>query len=100
MLRGLLKKYPERVEFVTGEDCESNPGCTIVYPVSPLPTLAEHISDEICRFCAQPKAEEKIIGEFRIFGEPLIKQAVKVLERQRKLRAVWKGKHRCYEIAR
>ena len=100
MLRGLLKKYPDKVEFVTGEDRSDDQGYTIVYPLSSLPTLEEHISDEICRFCSQPKTEEKIVGEFRTYGEPRIKQAVKQLQRHKKLEVVWKGKYKCYEVAK
>lgn len=100
MLRSLLKKYPDKVSFVAGENFDKNAGHTLVYAKLPLPTLAEHISDEICGFCTQPKTEEKIVGEFRTYGVPEIKQAVKTLERQRRLSVVWKGKHKCYEVGR
>ena len=48
-------------------------------------------------YCERAKGRSKIIGKFRRHGEPRVIEAIRALERQKRLRAVNKGRVKLYE---
>ena len=48
-------------------------------------------------YCERAKGRSKIIGKFRRHGEPRVIEAIRTLERQKRLRAVNKGRVKLYE---
>lgn len=97
-LRTFLKENSDYLDFKIGENIDNNEGYTMVYPKLPLPPISESIAEKILKFCATVgKSEEKIFGEFRIYGNVEVKKAIKLLERQRKIRSKDKGKVKVYE---
>lgn len=99
-LRKYLMKYPEAVRYERGEVLLGNPGVTLVIPQTVLPTQAEGLAGEILRYCEEGKSEGKIIGRFRRFGEMMVKEQLKELERQGLLRSFVKGKFKYYQSLR
>ena len=98
-LRGFLEQHESCLEFRLGENVDGNQGHTIVVPLKPLPSLGEQLAEEIWAYCERPRAQSKIIGKFRRRGATEVLRAIKVLEKQQRLRALTRGKLRLYEAA-
>jgi hypothetical protein len=65
--------------------------------MKPLSSLGEQLVEEIWAYCQQPRAQSKIIGKFRRYGQTEVLRAIKVLEKQRRLRALPHGALRLYQ---
>lgn len=96
-LRKYLKENSECLSYDQGERLMGNPGVTIVYPDRPLPEVTDVLAGEILAYCRPAKPMKSIVGKFRRYGAPEVKQIVKRLEREGKLRVVYKGRYKCYE---
>ncbi len=102
-LRTSLRTYLERqnqagiLTFRTGEAVDGNPGHTFVTPLKPLPQAGEDLAESIWEHCARPQTERKIMNRFRRHGDPQVRQAIRELEFQRRLRSVIVGRERGYE---
>jgi len=95
-LRQFLKEHSECVSYKTGEEIENNPGATWIYPKSILPSFENLLESKILDFCSSPKTQKKIAGQFRVYGDQQVSQAIKNLIKQNLLSMIWKGKHKCF----
>jgi hypothetical protein len=95
-LRTYLREHSNYLRFEMGENIDSNPGYTLVYPDRLLPPMSKSIEAKIFEFCAAGKSEEKIFKEFRLYGDAEVKKALKSLQRQKKIRHFDKGKLKYY----
>lgn len=95
-IRGYLARHTERLEFRPGEAVDGNQGHTLVTPARPLPETAELLAEQILEYCETPRAQSKITGRFRRYGDPQTLQAIRSLERQGRLRADPGGKVKRY----
>ncbi len=94
--RAFLSKYPVCLEFKPGEDVDNNPGHTLVLPSKKLPDTGGLLAEHIWEYCDNPRTVSKIAGRFRRFGDPLVQQAIRTLERQGRLKPVGKGRLKEY----
>ncbi len=99
-LRAYLKANAAHLDFRTGEQIDGNPGYTLVYPRHPLPDEKNSLQEEILRYCTTPRSEEKIAGKFRRYGEPAVKDSLKLLQQQGSLTALYKGGYKCYQVSK
>ena len=97
-LRGLLQRHADRLRYEPGDDY-GNPGWTWVYPKLPLPDRQEGLALEILRFCSEPKIEEKIITKLAMHGGLQVKEAIRSLAKQGRLKVVNKGIKTLYQAA-
>ena len=67
---------------------DGNQGHTLVVPKTPLPGMDAMLAEQVWDYCQKPKARGKIMGRFRRHGQPKIKQAIRSLEKQDRLRTV------------
>jgi len=91
-LRAFLQRHEEYLEFMPGEKVDGNSGHTIVVPMQPLPSTDDALAEQVWAYCEQAKSRSKIIGKFRRHGEPAVIQAIRVLEIEKRLRTVNKGR--------
>jgi hypothetical protein len=98
-LRAFLDEHLDKLRYESGDDY-GDPGRTFVYPKVRLPDQRERMAAAILSFCAEPKAEEKILREFGKLGAVQVKQAVRSLAKQGKLKTVNKGAKILYQAAR
>ena len=96
-LRAFLQRQGARLEFKPGEELDDNQGHTIVTPVKPLPGAEELLEERVLEYCETPRTLSKITGQFRWYGDPKVKQALRVLESQGRLRPVSKGRYKMYQ---
>lgn len=96
-LRAFLQRHEERLEFMPGESVDGNQGHTIVIPMQPLPSTEDALAEQVWVYCVRAKGRSKIIGKFRRHGEPRVIEAIRALERQKRLRTVHKGRVKSYE---
>ena len=96
-LKGFLERQDGFLEFVTGDESDGNPGHTIVTPLKRLPEKTVVLAEAICDYCYPPKTLDKIHGQFRNYGDPLVSQTVHLLLRQGRLAKTKKGKFDLYE---
>ena len=94
--RKFLEKHGSRLEFVAGEKADGNPGYTIVTPKQPLPGADAALCELVWDYCEQGKTLNRIVGQFRRYGNPRVQQAVRSLEGQRRLRKTAKAKSTVY----
>ena len=97
-LRGLLDHHPDKLRYEPGE-LYGNPGWTWVYPRLRLPDRQERLALEIAGFCAEPKAEEKIIAKFAGQGGIRVREVVRSLVNQGRLKTTRKGMKTAYQAA-
>lgn len=97
-LRGLLDRHPDKLRYEAGDNY-GNPGWTWVYPKLHLPDRRERLASEILGFCSEPKAEEKILSKFASHGGVQVKEALRSLTKQERLKAVSKGVRTAYQAA-
>ena len=98
-LRALLDEHLDKLRYEAGDDY-GDPGWTWVYPKVRLPDQRERMAGAILSFCDEGKTEENIMREFAKLGEVQVKQAVRSLAKQGKLKTVKKGAKILYQIAR
>jgi hypothetical protein len=95
-LRAFLDEHLDKLRYEAGDDY-GDPGWTFVYPKVRLPDQRERMVSAILNFCSEPKTEEKILREFGKLGEPQVKQAVRSLAKQGKLKTVNNGAKVLYQ---
>jgi hypothetical protein len=98
-LRAFLDEHLDKVRYEAGDDY-GDPGWTLVYPKVRLPDQRERMAAAILTFCAEGKTEEKILREFIKMGEAQVKQAVRSLAKQGKLKIVNSGAKVLFQAAR
>lgn len=99
-----IKKYITKLamyefgicDIVTGEKIDGNPGYTIIRPKKQMPETNIILEGEIFEFCEAPKTVEKIIGNFRKYGEPMVLEALKKMEKTGVLKSGYKGRYKVY----
>ena len=97
-LRAFLDQHLDKLRYEAGDDY-GDPGWTWVYPKVRLPDQRERMASAILAFCADGKTEEKILREFINLGEVQVKQAVRSLAKQGRLKTVNKGVKVLYQAA-
>ncbi|MBF0547282.1 MAG: Smr/MutS family protein [Candidatus Riflebacteria bacterium] len=96
-LRNFLANHTDNLEFVFGENIpSSNPGQTVVFPRRPLPSRIDLLSEEILKFCDDPKTKTKIFGKFRRHGTVKIQTSLDILENHNLLSVSYKGMYKLY----
>ena len=98
-LRAFLDEHLDNLRYESGDNY-GDPGWTWVYPKVRLPNQQERMICEILSFCSEGRTEEKILREFIKLGEAQVKQAVRSLAKQGKLKIVSKGSKVLYQAAR
>lgn len=98
-LRAFLDEHLDKLRYESGDDY-GDPGWTWVYPKVHLPDQRERMAAAILSFCSEGKTEDKILREFFKSGAVQVKQAVRSLAKQGKLKAVNKGAKVLYRAAR
>lgn len=84
-IRAYLDRYPNHLNYKTGESFDGNKGHTIVTPVKPLPSLENQLGEEIWDYCSEPRPLSKIASKFHRQPFPKIQQAIEELVSQRRL---------------
>jgi hypothetical protein len=97
--RALLDEHLDKLRYEAGDDY-GDPGWTWVYPKVHLPDQRERMAAAILSFCSDGKTEEKILREFGKVGNVQVKQVVRSLAKQGKLRIVNKGTKILYQAVR
>jgi hypothetical protein len=92
-----LSQQTDKLEWSKGEFINGNAGITFVKPEQILPEPYEILAQDIFNYCLTPKTKKKIAGQFRKHGDQCTSEAIHFLEKQGKLKIVWKGKHKCYQ---
>ena len=95
--RKFLSRFEGHLEFTPGEEFDGNQGWTIVRPLVRLPDSTEMLAEDILDYCERPRTLSKVAGKFRRHGDPAVKQAIKSLERQGRLRKGHKGRYVTYQ---
>ena len=98
-LRAFLDLHPDKLRYEAGDDY-GDPGWTWVYPKNRLPDQRERMAAAILDFCAEGRTEERILREFSEMGEVQVKQVVRSLAKQGRLKTVTKGTKTVYQVAR
>ena len=96
-LRAFLRRHEGRLEFMLGEDVDGNAGVTFVAPREALPDVDDLLAEQVLGYCERPKTRGKIMGKFRRHGAPRVQQAMGMLEREGRLRAVSRRGVKVYE---
>ena len=96
-LKGFFERQEGLLEFVTGEAVDGNAGHTIVTPLKRLPEKTVVLAEAIWDYCDPAKTLDKIHGQFRSYGDPLVRQVINLLVRQGRLAKTKKGKFDLYE---
>jgi len=100
-IRSSLRKYlslqTDKLKWSGGEQINGNAGITFIKPGKALSEPYEKLAHEIFNYCQAPKTKKKIAGYFRKHGDQCILKALKYLEKNKKLKTIWKGKHKCYQ---
>lgn len=101
-LRTSLRAYLERqrqaglLTYRTGEEADGNPGHTLVTGLGPLPTAGDDLAEAIWEHCVRPQTSRKIMNAFRRHGDPQVREALRELESQKRLRPMTIGREKGY----
>lgn len=95
-LRQLLAGAAASLAWKPGEEIEGNLGVTIVYPQKVLLERDNQLAAGILEFCSTPRTESKIAAEFRTYDAREIKQSIRALLRQSRLREIVKSGRSLY----
>ena len=95
--RAFLKRFPECVEFTPGEEALANQGCTVVKPLTKLPSSHDILEEQIAGYCDYPRTKNAIAGKFRRHGDRRVSDAIQTLMRQGRLCRTRKNKHLVYK---
>ena len=98
-LRAFLDEHLDKLRYEAGDDY-SDPGWTLVYPKVRLPDQRERMATAILSFCSEGKTEEKILREFTKLGKVQVKQVVRSLAQQGKLKIMKSRAKVLYQAAR
>jgi hypothetical protein len=98
-LRAFLDEHLDKLRYEAGDDY-GDPGWTWVYPKVRLPDQRERMTGAILSFCSEGKTEEKVLREFFKLGELQVKQVVRSLTKQGKLKTVNKGAKILFQAVR
>ena len=90
-LRSFCQRFDDYLEFTPGEQIDGNMGCTVITPIKQLPDTDDLLAELISYYCEQPRPRSKIAGKFRRYGSPRIAEAIKELEKQRRLTTLRKN---------
>ena len=93
-----VREHLNKLRYEAG-DGYGDPGWTWVYPKVRLPDQRERMTAAILSFCSEGKTEEKILREFAKLGKVQVKQVVRSLAKQGKLKIVNKGVKVLYQAA-
>jgi hypothetical protein len=97
-LRSLLRAYPAKARWRTGESADGNPGHTLVIAIEEIPQGAELIAQCVLAHCANaPTTAEKIANALRRFPQPEVLETVKRLHSTGALSRIQKGRFTCYQ---
>lgn len=96
-IREFLNKNSNNFDYKTGEGIDLNQGYTIIYLKGNMEEIKNGMEESLIEFCTLPKTKDKIIGEFRKYGEKEVSGIIIKLIRDGSLREVIKGKYKCYE---
>lgn len=96
-LRAFLSKYPQCLEYQTGESVDGNQGHTLVKPLQRLPDTGGLLAERVWEYCETPRTASKITNKFRRHGDPQVQQAIRTLERQGRLHTKSKGRFKEYK---
>jgi hypothetical protein len=94
--RSFLNQHLDKLRYEAGENY-GDPGWTWVYPKLRLPDSKERMTAAILGFCSEGKTEEKILREFVQMGDLKVRQAIRSLTKQGKLKAVNEGNKVLYQ---
>ena len=94
-LRNFLAEHTDKLQFVTGEWLDDNPGHTVVYPDKPLPAWQESLAGRVVQFCLQPKPTTRIASRFARYGEQRIRDTVDQLVRSGTLEQTTRNGQKC-----
>ena len=97
--RAFLNEHTDKLRYEAGDDY-GDPGWTWVYPKVRLPDQRERMAAAILEYCSDGKTEEKILREFAKLGEVQVKQVVRSLAKQGRLKTVNKGAKAVYQAVR
>ena len=86
----------DKLRYEAG-DSYGDPGWTWVYAKVRLPDQRERMAAAILSFCSEGKTEAKILREFGKLGQVQVKQAVRSLAKQGKLKIVDMGAKTLYQ---
>ena len=95
--RKFFENNQDRLEFTPGEKTSINPGYTLVTPRYPLPGADAALCELVRDYCEQPKTLNKIVGQFRRYGQPRVQRAVRSLEGQKRLRKTARARNSVYQ---
>lgn len=96
-VREFLKQNKLMFNYETGEGIDLNQGYTIIEIKAFVEKSESELERKIREFCTMPKTKDKIIGEFRKYGEKEVAGIIIKLIRDGSLREIIKGKYKCYE---
>jgi len=91
-LRAYLARHPDKVQV----EYDRNVGHTYVIPLAALPGIEDILLEEILGYCDEPRTQSKITGKFRRHGDPTVLAAIRVLEREGRLKREDRGAHKLY----
>ena len=95
-IRAFVESASASLDWKSGEALENNPGATLIYPRRALPSLQHHLAEGILAFCSIPRTESKIAAEFRQHSPRDIKQALRSLVRQARIKEIFRGGREIY----
>ncbi|MDA1095768.1 MAG: Smr/MutS family protein [Chloroflexi bacterium] len=95
-LRLFLEANTLFLDFRLGEHVDGNQGHTLVTCRRPLPDAGDALGAEVLAYCGSPKTMTKINGKFRRHGVPAVTDAVRKLERERRLASTGSGDRKLY----
>ena len=104
-LQTSLRNHLERqsraglLSYRTGEAVDGNPGHTLVTTHKPVPASGDDLADNIWEFCTRPQTHSKVMNRFRRHGDPQVRQALRELQGQKRLRSVTVGREKGYQAA-
>jgi len=96
-LRLLLERNRRKLSYEFGDRKTGNPGVTYVKPFQALPTPSDALQEEILAYCLTPRAERKIIGEFRNYGQKKVKTTLNQMFKKDALKKFQKGAYTHYQ---
>ena len=96
-LRLMLERNKHKLSYEFGDHKTGNPGVTFVKPFQALPTASDALQAEILAYCVTGRAERKIIGEFRNYGQKKVKTILKQMVKNGTLRKFQKGAYTYYQ---
>lgn len=95
--RRLIAAFGECCVVQFGEALDNNPGYTVVTPRIAIPEPGGLIAADLLVYCETPRTIEKISGEFRRYGDQVVRAGLRDLEKRNAISVILKGKYKCYQ---